>query len=226
MNLTLDDLQGIIHKIYEGNTSTPSSTEEDYLLRLGYINDAIRIWEGQSVDWRELFTNLSDASDGDKTTSSGVTAYSAPTDFVKISSYVKVGSYYYPYIEPNQVLTTLRNDSTKKFFYITGSPGSYVININPTPDPDLTISYSYYKTATTLSSGTDKPEMRLPMFIVYHTLARLYEGDLRNDMVSLYEQKAKEVMDEMIILNEVPPFNRKYQIDDISYTVDGIAFGK
>ena len=68
--------------------------------------------------------------------------------------------------------------------------------------------------------------MRLPMFIVYYTLARLYEGDLRNDMVSLYEQKAKEVMDEMVILNEVPPFNHKYTMDDVSYQVDGIAFGK
>ena len=231
---TVTQLQQIIHRLYDGSTSYPSSGDEDWTLRLGFMNDAIDAWafENNNIKWRELYVNLSDASDGDKTTTDGTSQYSCPSDFISISSFLKItdssgNKVWYPYIDNDEVMNTLRNDTQKKFFYITGNSSSgYKININPTPDETgSTISYSYYKKPTHLSDDSDKPEMSRPYFIVYYTLARLYELDQRENMVIFYETKAKSILDEMIIANEVPPFLNEFSLEDWDYKVNGEAFG-
>lgn len=222
------EIQQIVHRLYEGSTDYPTSTESDYLLRRGYMNDAIRAWAFErSIKWRELYTNLSDASDGDKTTTSGDSILDAPTDFIEISSFLKIGDLYYTYMPNDKVLNALKQDSSKRFFYITGNgSGGYKINVNPaiTSTGD-TITYSYYKLPTLITATTDKPEMSKPYFCVYYTLARLHEQDLRNDLVTFYEDKAQKLLDEMVISNEIMPPMHKDNLNDLGYLVNGDGFG-
>lgn len=230
---TLDELQQKIHRIYQGDVEYPVDGEEDYTLRTGFINDAINDWAyNQGISWKELFINLSDAPvsvGGDKTSSTSTTKYEAPTDFVFISSWIKITnsnntSYYYEFCPPDDVMRRLKTDSSLKFFYITGVPGSYVININSPISG--TIEYSYYKRATHLVNTTDVIEMSKPYFAIYKTVSQLYELDNRNDMVSKYTQLAKNLMDEMIIDNETVPINTSYRLKDLDYEVGGAVIGQ
>lgn len=230
--MTVDQILQQIHRTYELNADYPASGEDDYALRLGLVNDAITKWSQQeSVLWRELYTSLSAASTGTKTTTINVSSYATPTDFASISSFPKItsatGSLYYPFAKNDEVMNLLRDSSSKQFFYISGKPGAYKINFNPAASATgNTISYDYYKTPAVMTSGSDVPEMSRPLYIVYDVLASLYEGDIRTDMVTKYLQLAKGVMDEMIVLNEVPPSFNSDQIDDLDYKLSGVRFGE
>lgn len=227
---TLDQLQQKIHRIYAGDTDYPASGSEDYNIRTGFINDAIHIWANtEGIYWRELFKNLSDATDGDKTATIDDTTYNTPSDFLFIASFLKItdtdnSTTYYRFVKPENVLKELATNPSAKFFYITGSPSSgYIININ---NPKAgTIEYSYYKIPKELSNATDKPEMSQPYFIVFHVLEQLYELDSRNDMVNKYSALKKAVFNEMITRNGVCPFNTDDGLVDQPYQLHSATFG-
>ena len=217
--MNTEDILNTIHRIYENNTDYPEVDSDDFTLRLGLVNDSIKAWESvENVKWRELFAT--------KTGNIVTLPLDVPADFVDISSFLQIGSDYYSYEKNDNVMAVQRQNPSKKFFYITGSPGAYKININPAPSSG-TYSYSYYKKASKMINGESVPELSKPMYIVYWVLARLYEADGRNDMVSFYEQKANDMLAEMIALNESPPFNNEFKItdDDIAYKLDRISFG-
>ena len=228
---TLDQLQQIIHRKYEGNTSYPSSGEEDYTVRTGLINDAINEWAYQeNIHWRELYTTLADASDGDTTADTSTTAYDAPSDFVFMGSFLTItdstgAKTHYFEKHPDDVKKYQAIDSSMKFFYITGNASSgHKINIvNPIAG---TISYTYYKQATELSDTSDKAEMRDPYFIVYSVLAQLYELDNRNDLVSKYNQLAQNSMNAMIIENETLGANVPDKTSDLDFELRGAVIGE
>lgn len=227
--MNLQKLQESIHRIYEGNTDYYSSGEEDYDLRLGYINDSISKWEQEEgIQWRELFVTLESAVDGDKSTTSGTSTLTTPSNFIEISSKVKVGDSYYSFISNNKVLLSNLIEPSKKYFYITGSPSAYKINILPEIDETgLEVDYSYYKQATILEDSTDIPEMSKPLYIVYDVVAQLYELDNRNDLVNKYLQLSAKLINEMVISNETPPeFNGVSLLDDESYQLNQVRFGK
>jgi hypothetical protein len=219
--MTLDKILKTIHRLYENNTDYPVSGSDDYDLRLGLVNDAILEWaETENVKWKQLYKTATGTISG--------TTISAPADFVSISSLLKISSNYYVYKKVDEAMNILRTNPSKKMFWITGSYGSYIINVNPTPTIGDTYTFYYYKSPTSLVNATDIPEMSKPMFIVYWVLARLYEADGDNNKMSFYEQKAADRLADMMLENEAPPFNNEFSIidDDVAYKLDGIAFGQ
>lgn len=232
--MTLNEIVQIIYRRLEQSTDYPESTSDDYALIKGAINDAIEKWGGmaneQSTKWRELFKNLSVASTGDKTTTANDSTYAMPNDFIEISSWVKVTdsdnqAIYYKYKKQDDVVRALAENASDRFFYITGYPENYILNINPAPSATgNTISYSYYKKPSLLSATTDEIEMSRPYFAVYDALATLLEEE-RPDLAQSYLVRASSVMDEMIIANEIPPFNTNNQMTNYDYEVNGAAFG-
>lgn len=199
MSYSLTTIQQKIHLKYEGSTDYPESGSEDYLVRLGLINDKIHDWEDEGTEWKELYKTLQTASDGDKTTVDGTLDYDCPTNFIRPSSVVYINSLKYIYLPSEKVLETQQTDPSKRFFYITGKPGTYKINLSHDPDGAYPIYYSYRGSATELASAADVPEMSRPMYIVNGVLADLYEQDNRNDMVQLYSNRADENMEQMIL---------------------------
>lgn len=202
-----------IHEKYEGSVDYPVADTDDYDVRLALANQRIESWQDELTNWKELFTNVQDASDGDKTTVDNTTEYDCPTNFLRISSYVKINDIYYEMLDQDKVLETQRTDPSKRYFYLTGSPGSYKINLSHDPDGAYPIYYSYYKSATLLTTGSSVPEMSRPQFIINGVLADLYEQDNRNDMVELYTNKADESMEQMVIQNELSTTGQYIQSD-------------
>jgi len=230
--LTESKLQQIIHIKYEQNTSTPSTTEDSYLVRRQLINDAIQKWGDKgredNIRWRELYVNLADAATGDKTATTSDTTYAAPDDFVEMASFVKITQAdnsvaYYSFVEGQDVMRMLKNDSTANFFYITGNESvGYTININ-SPVAG-TINYSYYKEPAEMSTTTDKPEMGRPYFIVCEVLSELYAEE-RPDLATNYSNKAVSLLNAMLINNETPPTDTGQTIHDPEYELYGVRFG-
>lgn len=226
---TLDQLQQMIHSLYKGNASYPSYGESVYTYRTSLLNMAIQDWGfNQGVYWRELFTNLSDAGSGDTAATANDTTYSTPTDFMFISSFVKItasdgSSSYYRYVKPDEFMNIQKNNTSEKVFYITGSNTGKAINIQA-PIAG-TLNYSYYKTPTELSAAADKIEMSKPLFAVYSVVEILYEQDLRNDMVNKYQQLKKQLMDEMILANDVFPYMNPQGLMDLPYELTGQVIG-
>ncbi len=216
---TLEEILQTIHRMYEGDVDYPESGE-DYNLRVGFVNDAINQWAlVENVKWRELFKEKTGTTDG-------TAIITCPSDFSSMGSFLKIDGNYYEMIKPQDLMTYQANYPSDKWFYISGGAGNYQLNVNPTPDSGLSYSYFYYKTPTTLSSSADKAEMSKPMYIVYFVLAKLYELDNRNDMVQLYEQKAFDVLSEMLVENESLPPDHPSNINDKDYKLGGWGFGE
>jgi len=226
--MTLDQALQKIQRAYEQNVDYPESSEDDYLLRVGLIGDAIESWgTTENINWRELYTTLSAAATGDKVTTSGDAILDMPTDFVRLATSVTINGIKYTYVKPEKVKYTIDNATESTFCYITGTPTAYKLNVYPTPTASsLTVEYMYYKQPTRPTTGTDVLPMSMPDYAVYMTLARLYEGDTRNDMVTFNEAKAKGVLDQMIIANELPPANEPLLMGDTAYELTGAAFGR
>lgn len=217
MNTT--DILKAVHRLYAGDTSYPESGDDDYDLRFAFVEDAINAWatrgSEENIDWKELFVSLADANDGDKEATSDTTSYTCPSDFVALSSKVKIGTTYYDVISPDKALLKQTTNSSDPFCWITGNEDvGYKINFN---NPITgTINYDYYKQPTIPTVGTEIPEMKRPYFIVHFILARLYELDGRNDLVTFHEGKMTNLLNTMVIDNELVPFGNSDQVEDIN----------
>jgi hypothetical protein len=225
--MTLDEFQSRVHALYEQDSDSPSSGEEDYTVRTTLANDAINVWETENgVLWNELFTTLDDASDGDTTTTADTSAYDAPSDFkfpvgfVKITDASTGGETFYEQIRPED--SGLDWDEGDKFYYVTGNKSSgYKIHLNPTPDSTGDeIDYEYYKEASELSATTDEFEMSDPGFAVYWTLNKLQAEEGRGGMAL---QVAMEKLRGMKTKNMMTGFNQDKHLSGY-YTETG--FGK
>ena len=219
MPMTVSEVLQQIHRLYEGNTDYPSSGSDDYNLRLGLINDAIKEWETfRQTRWKELYATTS------LTTVSGTSQYSLPSDFKEIASLVYIDDLYYKIVRNDMVKSLQEADSTARFCWITGTPTAYQLNVNPEPDESgKSIELSYYKYASSVSNDTDVLPMSMPMFVSYWVVARLYDQDGNGAMTTYYEQKANDVMSAMIDLNENIPYEQSGSLldNDTNYTVFG-----
>jgi len=224
--LTEAQLQSALHTLYEKNTSTPDETSSDYLVRRGLLNTAIEKWgdkaQSDNMRWRQLFTTGS-------ITTNGTSTVSLPSDFIEPASLLKItettGDVYYDFVSPEKVLSTLRDDSSSYIYHITGSPGSYTLNINPTPATGKTGTITYYKSPTLLSSTSSVTEIPKPYFLIYDALSALFEEE-RPDLSNKYLQMAADLMKAMVIDNDLLPQDADNTINSPSMEYRGVVFGK
>jgi len=193
---TLADFVSYLNTLYESDSTAPSSGDEDYTVWTALANIAINIWEREEgVNWKELHTNLSDASDGDTAIEDDDWDYDCPTDFDHVVGKVRLVSTsgissYFNVISSKEV--PLADDTSGQWCYFTGNISSgHDIHFNP--DLNLTtgdtITYEYYKKATKLSATTDKFEMSDPMFAVYYALSELKKEEGNADEIAIATQK-------------------------------------
>lgn len=220
MGMTLDQLQEAIHTLYEGDTDTPTSSDDDYSVRTNLINAGINRWEHEDgMLWNELFVKLADASDGDKTTTADTTSYDCPTDFAFPGGYVRLyttagQSTYYSVIEPGKA--QLLDNQDKNVCWFEGDPqNGYDLKFLDTHDASQTISYEYYKSADTLSSGSDVAEIKDPYFLVYYVVSRLYELDNRITLSQKAFQEGEQRMSQMRSRNMQPGWYQDSRLEDL-----------
>lgn len=219
--MTVSDVLKTIHRKYEGDTNYPTSGE-DFNLRMGLINDAILEWESvENTRWKELIEKKTGTTDG-------TNQIACPSDFVDIMSQLKIGNDVYGFQKPDEARRLLMAGNTDKFFFISGQPEDYKLNVNPTPDNNLSYEYYYYKRAPIVSSGSDKIIVPKPLFVVYSVLKSLYELDNLTSFVSLYEQKAYDQLSEMIVQNEAVGglVSNSLLDNDINYKLYGKVLGE
>ena len=177
---TADNAIDYLNTLYEGDSTPPSSGEEDYDVWLNLLNIAVNIWElEEGVLWDELYVDLADAPDGTKTTD-GTNTYTLPTLFrFPASGYVWIGSgtNKRAYKVINKKDKQLYENNSDRWCYFTSTQLKF--NPNASISTGETITYSYYKWATKLTTGSSTFEMSDPMFAVYYALSELKkeEGD-------------------------------------------------
>lgn len=226
------NLQDRLNILLEGDSDTPGSTTDEYLLRRALLNQGISTWE-KEAQWRELFVKLADAADGDKTIVGAQADYDCPTDFLFPLGYLRVSTStscdYYPYktLQSYQLIAT--TDTTTEFYYVTGNPqDGYTIHIHPTPSSAAdgnTISYEYYKTADTLAATTTTPELSDPLFLVAYALylLRRRKGDIVGSREALAEATAR--LDTMKERNAMTPWYTQTKIPDYDFVRGVGGFG-
>ena len=210
----LSDFITYLNNLYESDSTDPTAGDEDYTVWTALANVAINLWENEEgVLWQELFVDLVDASDGDKTTAAADFSYDLPTDFkFPASGYVWLGTGAaktpYQVIKPQEV--QLYENSSENWCYFN-LPG-LTLEFNPNLTMAVqTINYRYYKYATKLTTGTDTFEMSDPMFAVYYALSELKkeEGDTSAAAIATQKLEAMKVKNEMPAPFQVDNFKEK-----------------
>ena len=195
---TLDNAIEYLNFLYEGDSTPPTSGEEDYDVWKGLINVAVDLWENEEgIFWNELFVKLDDAATGDKTIDSSDFSYAVPTDFrYPASGYVWLGSgdNKTPFkVIKQKDLQLYENDTGNWcYFLLDGSP---TLEFNPNANlPDgYTIRYNYYKKADKLTTGSDTFDMSDPMFAVYYALSELKKEEGDTSALTIAEQKLESM---------------------------------
>lgn len=229
--MTLDNFQQAYHFLLEGNVDTPSSSDDEYTHRTELLKMAINAWANDyGILWNELWVNLADASDGDKTVSASTVIYDMPTDFKflggKPQTYTTSDSrtYYKVYALP---LADLKKNITGKFCYVTGNKKTgYSINFLQQPTENDTIEYPYYKEPFEPSAGSDVIEMSDPWFAVHYALSKGHELEGDGDRAVKAIAIADEKLTNMKIINDIKPGYESNSIQDVDFVTDNPGFGR
>lgn len=201
--LTENEVIDIIYSLYETDDTGWDTTSSEYVTCRAFCNAAINDWAMRET-WRDLFTNLTVASDGTKTITSGTYSYACPTNFSNANGWVRTvrnGSATF-FNVVNSEMVAKRAKSSDLFCYFTGSSkDGFYLNFNPnlTLTTGDTINYEYYKTPTLFTTTTSTSEIPDPYYLVYYSLARLLKNDGEN--FDYEESKAREIMDNMTTNN-------------------------
>lgn len=228
--MTLQDIQNYIQNLYDNDTSTPASTDEDYATRTALINAGIDVW-AKEEQWRELLKSSDDLTSPILTVA-GTKSYTLPTDYDKIAGYVRLSDgttyTYVPQKDPT-ASQLYDNQPGANFFYLMGNPrDGYKVILRPTPTTSgLTLKFEYYKAPTHFATTTTAiSEISDPMFLVYFALSKLFDSD----GASLKSQKASLEMgarlDNMIQNNILNGWYQDSEILDVDFIKGVGGFGK
>lgn len=191
---TLSDAITYLNTLFESDSSAPTSGEEDYTVWTSLLNAGINIWENEEgILWKELFSKLSDAADGDKTTVASTYSYDCPTLFqFPASAYVWLGTgnqkVSYEVITQERA-QLLENNQDRWCYFLMDKTPTLEFNPNLTIDADQTISYNYYKFASKLTTGTDTFDMADPFFAIYYALSELKKDEGDTSALTIATQK-------------------------------------
>lgn len=209
--MTETQLALVVYTLYEGDNTGWDVASDEYLSFRVYANAAINHWEFSelSANWRELWTTLTAAADGTKTTTALTWTYTCPSNMVKPASYVRTvdssGNSTYWDVRPLSQVPSLAT-ATGYYCYFTGNvKDGFTLHFNPNVPLTTgnTINYEYYKQATTFTTTTSTTEMADPYYIVYFVLSRFFENDGEDGRASKAFQESEARLENMRTNNMV-----------------------
>lgn len=224
--LTENQVIDIIYSLYETDDTGWDPTSPEYITSRAFCNAAINKWASKRI-WRDLFSTLTAAADGTKTTTSGTWAYLCPTNFSNITSWMRTvdsnsNVTFWEVIPPEMVAK--RAGQKGKFCYVTGSvKGGFYINFNQaeTLTTGHTINYEYYCTPTLYTAVSTTSEIPDPYYCVYYSLARLLKND--GEDFSYEDAMARDLLDQMDTNNTQGVWDVSNQIEEPLSL--GVGFG-
>jgi hypothetical protein len=229
--MTLSEYQTILHTLYQGDDSTPESTSTDWAVRLNLLKTAIAAWDNEKgVLWNELWTQLADAADGDKTVAASDVDYGCPSDFRFAGTYVRTtdssGNHtYWTVVKPEKSELFKNEDATICWFTGNKKTG-FGLHFGKQPTAGHTINYPYYKEPFEPSSAAHIIEMSAPYFAVYFALAKLHELDGEGDRALLALSQAEAQMQSMRTRNMMAPHYQDNYVPDRDFEIGVPGFGK
>lgn len=215
------------YTLYRAESQTPASTDDEYTIALRLVNDAVQRWANyDGTFWKELFTNLTDASDGDKTTVAAQKEYDCPTDFREAGGFVTITN-------SNNATTNIPiinvqdaqfKDAESSYAYFYGNPkDGYKVYINPAPTvTGQTINYVYYKKHSTYTTGTDTTEVPNAWFLVHHALANRFRASRNWSAYQTAKRDAEDILMTMKLDNDSGNWANPPQVRDTSGSVWGV----
>lgn len=200
--MTEQEIIDLVYSMYENDSDGWDATSSEYLTARAIANGAIRRWKNlEGVRWNELYKELADAVDGDKTVTAGDYSYNCPADMMippAVGEYVDIGGTTF-IVETIAKLPQLRESQTNFVYFIGNEKDGFDMKVNPnvTLVTGDTISYGYWKSPTYLTTTTSETEMRDPMFIVHYVLSRFYKSDGLLNESNQEMQVAEGILDQM-----------------------------
>lgn len=197
--MTITEVLQMIHIKYEFNVDYFVPTSEDYLVRLGLVNDKINMWENEDgILWRELFTTVNDTLD--------VNSSFALTDFILPANRLEIGDEYYEYISPELLQEQQKMSSGMNVFTITGGDADKSLTVYPAVGAQP-FSLRYYAKARTYTTGleTEPLHMADPYFAIYAVVSELYLDDGDTEKAGVAMQIATQKLDGMKSKNAAVP---------------------
>lgn len=226
----LSDLQARINVLVNNDSDTPTSTDDEWTIRLSLINQAIGKWETQDTLWDELWTTYthdSTVAAGDDDYTITATNLRFPGGFVKFT--LNGGTYWIEVISPEQFQTY--SESARVVYFTGNNKDGWVLNLGWTPvegdgTVGATITFPYYKTATRLSATTDKSEIPDPNFIVYDVAATKSLLESKNNQFGVFSAEALNCLSQMRVMNELKPPYQNMGVENVDFISAGASLGE
>lgn len=227
--MDLDAFQDSLHALYQGDTNTPTSSEDDYTYRTSLLKAAINDWNAEKgIQWAELAIWNTDSQT--QSTDGTTKQFNCYTDFAYPGGYVLLkdanNNYTYYDVIPPQKAQLYKNEAQKVCWFTGNAKIGFKLNFLSAPATGYTIDYPYYKTPFIPSSGAHIIEMADPWFAVYTALAKLHEQDGEGDRAILALQKANNAMGNMRIRNDFPIWFQDHATDDRDFVRGVKGFGQ
>ncbi len=228
--MTLQEFQDLVHTEYQGDTTTPTSTETDWGTRLLLLKAAILDWDAEKgILWSELWALNNTEQSSSQTTDGTTLAFNCTANFVRDGGFIRLidgnsNSSFYKVKKVEEV--ELYRNTTEKIAFFTGNESSgFVLNFLTAPATGLTVEYPFYKKPTIPSAAGDDIEMSKPMFTIHHTLSKLHELDGEGDRAGLALSRAGAVLASMRTFNVMPSWWQDNAPVDVGALATG-GFGR
>lgn len=226
--MNYDEIFASYYGLYRGEATTPASTDDEYTIAMRFANEAVNRWSNYDATyWKELFTTLIAADDGDKTIVTADKEYECPSNMREAGGMVKIID------TDGTVLRNLRimepqdvqfQNEVGDFCYFTGDPSSgFTLHLNKAPDSTLNgkeINYIYYKKPTLFTAGTDLTECPDSYYIVHRMLAQRFRAS-RNPYYTSALRDAEDALKTMQADNNSGTWASPWSVPDRSNTVWG-----
>lgn len=217
--MTVTQYQTVLHGLYQLDSATPGSSDEDWTIRLNLLVVAVNLWAGEEgIQWRELWTTANGTTSSATTYALSsifsVSNFRFPGGFIRIQEVGTQWTYWPILDQPKSEL--FKNYLTQpKFAWFTGNKQSGItLNLSVAPTSGVAIQFPYYKDPFEPSATSDVIEMADPYFAIYYALSKLHESDGEGDRASLALQMAESRLRAMKFQNAKAPYLQENYIPD------------
>jgi hypothetical protein len=219
-----------VFSLLEKDSDTWATTDSEYLTARSFLNMGLTRWQNyDNTTWRELWTDLTSASTGEKTLSASVWTYDTPTDFVRPGGYVtttdSAGGVTFYHVMPSEEVGKYANSTDNWVYFKGNAKAGHSLQFNPksTPTAGGTIKYPYYKTATQSSATSTVLEPGDPNFLSYFIAAHMSESS--DSIDGNFFAVAEGLLKQMKSVNNSGLWGVPNNIQDSLEDLDGFGLG-
>lgn len=218
-----DQIFQAYYSLYRAEAEIPNSSEDEYIVGIPLANEAINRWANyDNTMWKELFSSLQLADDGDKVVTT-LSDYACPENMKTAGGFITIRDTdgatvrRYPILEPQDA--QFKTDSSHYAYFLGDPNNGFRLNLNPAPDTAIiggAIDFVYYKKPTLFTlNGGEVTEMSQPYFIVHRMLANRFRSS-RNPYYGSAKTDAEDALRTMQLENNSGSWGNPWTVADRS----------